>query len=85
MKIVLTPTPPAPTTYTGDPREWPDGLYKQKEPAAADYMILVWVGAFIRLSPNSVGFNTDPTGYKWTRIPGYTGGISSITPEREGE
>ena len=83
MKIVLTPTPPDTTTYTGDPREWEDGLYY------SDYMrILVSLGQAIRFNevPDKVWFVcTSYTDRTYRKVPGYTGGISSITPEREGE
>lgn len=82
MKIILTPPPPpVPTTYTGDPRDWPDGLYSGDN--TIDYL-LVYESFVVVLCEVWAGLEgVDRTRQRWTRIPGYTGGIASIEPERE--
>lgn len=86
MEIVLNHMNPASPEYTGDPSLWPDGLYRHGE---VNYM-LVCNGYSICLH-STTGARFDHyrqgagTGLTWTRVPGYTGGIMSITPELGGE
>ena len=85
MKIVLSTEPAEPNTYTGDPKNWPDGLYLGSDSTT---FILVYQKQDLMF-----GNSTKPSGACWfsrshpagayTRIPGYTGGIASITPDRE--
>lgn len=82
MEIVLADTPDTPKTYTGDPRQWPDGVYVCEE---INFYVFVFKDEWMILDKDKNWFASSepsiPT-CEYTRVPGYTGGIASITPER---
>ena len=83
MEIILNDTTVTePEKYTGDPTKWPNGLY-ECDLEGMTHKIAVHDG-------NAVWLETFPQtsgacGWNYTRMPGYTGRIASITPEREAE
>ena len=73
-------------TYTGDPREWPNGVYK---PSKGSIVVQVMgCGVWSVISDRLVQWSTDnadfDTDIQYTRVPGFTGGIAAIEFEREG-
>ena len=69
--------------YTGRVSKWPDGLYTR-----ADYpwrYITVYNAMGVFWSPNtSLPYAIEKANGEYTRVPGYTGRIESITPQTEG-
>jgi len=75
-------------TYTGDARRWPDGLYTVSLETLTP-KIQVRNGRVFVIGESSMVqmYNMSMCNFfaEYYRIPGYTGGISAIEFEREGE
>ena len=82
MKTVLT-HPNETKTYTGYTNSWPCGLYESVNMPGA--FICVYLGYAIGWHEGwGIPARCEQTPSIYTRIPGYTGRIASITPEHEG-
>jgi len=79
MKTILNASEDTQKTYTGKCSEWPDGLYSDQSRFT---YIAVWNATPIFWGPiHSRPLEIVGTGKHYTRLPGYTGRIASITPE----
>jgi hypothetical protein len=78
MRVILKEDHTNQKVFTGNSTKWPDGLYVNDD---GDFHILVDDGRSVRLDFDGVFFPNPNTGSKYTKLPGYTGRISSITPE----
>lgn len=80
METVLADNSQHTQTYTGNPNKWPNGLYKGFTSGTTYYAnvrngyALVWTSEGEVIRPGTF------MGGQYTKIPGYTGRIKSITP-----
>lgn len=85
MKLILRKGEGKTKTRTGKLIEWPDGLYRCVEEGVEDSYLFIETGMGIMVEPSGISANVRVVSWMYERMDGYTGRITSITPEQENQ